>query len=660
MKTRDAAAASLLIVIAALHAWLAVAAMSGKSTTADEIAHITAGYAFDRLGDFRLQPENGVLPQRWQALALGAPTFPSMDSDAWKKGDVWRVGHEFFYDCGNDVALLLSAARAMSSIFGVATLLLSGRWAWRLFGRAGAVVAVLFAALSPTMLAHTGLATSDMCSAFFLLASVTVFWWHLHDGRMVVALVSAVVFGLACVAKYSAPLLLPMFATLALVRSIESEPLHWARWTFRSRASRLAAIAASFALHGIGAVAIIWAFFGFRYSAFDPGLPAGTFYLSWSEVTTYGGTTARLLDWFRTAHLLPEAYLYGLAFVVEHSLARSAFLDGAYSNSGWLQFFPKAFVYKTSPAVIAAVLAALLITVAWARTVRPSRVRERMLTAAPLAALFIVYWIFSLTGHLNIGHRHILPTYPVLTIFIGALGWGVTRMPSPTRIARPVLAAMLGLLCVWQGGIAARAYPSYLAYFSPIAGGSKHGYLHLVDSSLDWGQDLPGLAKWLRAHRKPGEPVFLSYFGLGDPGYYGIEARRLPFVPEFDVCHKPEKLEPGLYAVSASMLQQVFLEFRGPWTAEWERRYQSLRAREHELTGDARMTPEAGEDGKLATTYDQLRFARLCQYLRNREPDDEVGYSILIYRVSQQELEVALDGSLNDLARAVRALSRQP
>ena len=40
--------------------------------------------------------------------------------------------------------------------------------------------------------------------------------------------------------------------------------------------------------------------------------------------------------------------------------------------------------------------------------------------------------------------------------------------------------------------------------------------------------------------------------------------------------------------------------------------------------------------------YEVLRFERLCSYLSQREPDDEVGYSILIYRLSDSDLSAAL------------------
>ena len=52
----------------ALHYALAVGSKLQQSTTSDEIVHLTGGYTFDALHDYRLHPENGVLPQRWAAL----------------------------------------------------------------------------------------------------------------------------------------------------------------------------------------------------------------------------------------------------------------------------------------------------------------------------------------------------------------------------------------------------------------------------------------------------------------------------------------------------------------------------------------------------------------------------------------------------------------
>jgi len=70
----------------------------------------------------------------------------------------------------------------------------------------------------------------------------------------------------------------------------------------------------------------------------------------------------------------------------------------------------------------------------------------------------------------------------------------------------------------------------YLAYFNQVAAGPKNGYKHLVDSSLDWGQDLPALRSWLAQNpdRFGTGQRYLAYFGTALPEWYGIKATSLP------------------------------------------------------------------------------------------------------------------------------------
>ncbi len=80
----------LLVVVAtllALHWLLAVGSKRRESTTSDELVHLTAGYSYWK-NDYRLQPENGNLPQRWAALPtwLGAPNFRR-----WTSNEYWRT-----------------------------------------------------------------------------------------------------------------------------------------------------------------------------------------------------------------------------------------------------------------------------------------------------------------------------------------------------------------------------------------------------------------------------------------------------------------------------------------------------------------------------------------------------------------------------------------
>lgn len=647
--------------------------MREKSTTSDELAHVTGGFTYDHWHDYRLQPENGNLPQRWQALPAtwSGAHYPSFDTLAWRKSEVWLLGYDFFYQSGNDPAWLLLTARAMNSLFGAAIVLLVFFWSRGLWGEIGALVSAVFCALCPTMLAHSGLATSDMCMALFLLAASGAYWWHLQDGRWRIWLLSAGLLGLAAVAKFTAVLLLPICLVMAAVRILHPQPWSMGGVTFRTPLGRLGAIAASTMGQGLVAVVVIWAFFGFRFSVFNPALPPGEFNLPWGFILAFGGWKAHLIEFFRAGHWLPEGWLYGLAFVIRHAEARGAFLDGDYSIFGWVEFFPKTFLYKTPLSLLAGLTASSVLLGLRLRMMARAQVARHLYSVIPLLVLFVVYWLFSLTSHLNIGHRHILPTYPVLYIFCGALGWAAVRAWRHSRAGGLAGAVIIAGLLGWHAAVAANIYPDYLAYFSPVAGGPAEGYRHLVDSSLDWGQDLPGLEKWLGTHRHPGEPVYLSYFGTDEPARYVPDAVLMPRLPGFDRPRPWYWCQPGLYAISATMLQHVYLKQRGPWTLANEHLYQQLRLNEanfRALMDSPRhlpgtrfgFTPE--EWANAWNNYESLRFARLCHYLRARRPDAQPGYSILVYRLDQKEIDAALNGDLRQLAAAVEhaALENPP
>lgn len=637
------------LVLALVHAAVATIGSPEKSTTADELAHVTGGYTFNRWHDYRLHPENGILPQRWQALpaTLTRTEFPPMTSIGWRKSVVWLVGYDFFYQTGNDADRLLLGARAMNSLFGAATALLVFFWSHRLWGAAGALVSLLLCTLCPTMLAHTGLATSDMSMAFFLLAAPSAYWWHLHDVRRRIWLLSALTLGLAAVAKYTAVLLLPIFALLAVCRLFRTEPLTLGGRAFRAVPGKVGAIAASTFGQGLVAVAVVWAFFGFRFSLFNPALAGGEPNLSWDVLLSFGGLKASLIGFCRDWRLLPEGWLYGLSFVLVHAQARAAFLDGEYSIFGWVEFFPKAFLYKTPPTLILAILASTLLLALHLRRLPRTRLLSHFHRVAPLLVLFGIYWLFSLTSHLNIGHRHILPTYPVLYIFCGLLGWAAVRVWRRSRGAGLAVAGLVSSVLGWHALTAARTHPYHLSYFSPIVGGSTEGYRHLVDSSLDWGQDLPALRQWLNTHRQPGEQVYISYFGSDEPHRFVPDAVLLPRLNGFDLPRPWYWCEEGIYAISATMLQHVYNSKNAHWTASHEQSYQQLLLNDasfRALKENPESNPELlhglskDEWAHAWSIYEALRFARLCQFLRARQPDATAGGSILIYRLTQAEI----------------------
>ena len=624
---RGTAATLAAGVLLALFWGMAASVSREHSTTADEIFHLTAGYSYWTLGDYRLQPENGNLPQRWAALPLLAQPvhFPATDQPAWRNADVAEIGQQFFYESGNDLPRMLAAARAMIALFGVACGVLVFRWSRSLFGAAGAVVSTALFAFCPLLLAHGGLATSDMAAALGFLAAALTGWRLLHRVTPGRVLLAGLAWGGLALAKFSAPLFAAMFAAMLVVRLARGAPLPLRCGALRTRVRggrALGALLAASVAALLVAVAVIWSAYGFRFA----GLRGpGGYNHPWSDYG--GGLTVRAVGWARDARLLPDAWLQGFAHTAHFAAGRPAFFMGEFGTNGWTAFFPAGFALKTTlPALALLAVAA----VALARL----RNRRRWYRLAPLVIFVAVYGAFALTSHLNIGVRHLLPMYPVFYILAGA----VVVLPR-----RPWGIALLVLLLGWHAGASLAIRPHYLAYFNPLLGGPARAYTHFVDSSLDWGQDLPGLKRWLDAHAS-GEKVFLSYFGSADPAGEGIHATRIAdgyFDLRSRVVLPP--MTGGVYCISATMFQQIYTLVRHGWAPVHERRYQELRAWADAWLADLDHTPRETAL-PLLIELEHLRFGRLCAKLHPRVPDAEVGYSILIFRLTDADVKAALDG----------------
>ncbi len=654
------------LLLATLHVWLAGSVSRHFSCAFDEPAHLAAGVVYWREHDFRLQPENGLLPQAWAALPLVAdPDFhpPSTGQPAYVEADIWTLGDQLMHRMGNDPAAVLARARFMIALLGGALVLLITLWSWSLFGPAGGLASGFVAALSPTLLAHAGLATSDTAGALGYVAALLAFWRLCHRvslARIAVAGVAAA--GLA-LAKYSAVLFPPIAIVLLASRLLR--PADLPVFGGRVRGARRAP-----ALLGAGLAAVIlawglvWAAYGFRYSAAPDGtVSAARFFKPWADVlmspprriehlmadgTLLPGHTAELrpgpvqafVRVAADARILPEAWLYGLGFVERHSRFRFAFFAGDWRGDGWVAFFPVAYLLKSTPSELALHLlggAGLLFGLR-----RPGG-RRRLYRCLPLAVGLAVYAGFAISSGLNIGHRHLLPCYALAAVLAGAVCAPADRTGGRLRLA--LVAGLVGL----HLGSSFSIRPQYLAYFNFLAGGPDGGHRYLVDSSLDWGQNLPALAEWLEAHPAPG-PLHLAYFGTDNPAAYGIRAQPIaePTPPGAGAPVPPAPLRPGRYAIGATPWQRVYTRVRGPWTPPYEARYQKLRSWLRTLD---RPGPKLGPDGEslsaeelaeLFTDFDQLRFGRLLHHLRARPADARVAHTWFVYEVGAAELEEAV------------------
>ena len=532
--------AVVLLIFAAAFITLTVSSYVQKSATADEPTHLTAGYTALKLGDYRIDPEHPPFLRMWAALPLLWLPDIKLDtaSPYWRAALPGSFAHQFLYR-DNNADQLLYRARFMIVLLGVLLGALLFSWAGELFGFWPAVIVLAFFCLEPNILAHSGLVTTDLGITCFIFGTLYFLW---RTTKRVTAgnLAGMTVFlVLAFASKYSAAFLAPVIVVLLTVRLLRKSP--WPLGRARTLASRQSKtiLAAALAL-GLAAAAYIgiWAAYGFRYERSRDGA-AERFPIS-QRIRTETPHAAAILQWVDQHRLLPNTYAYGFALVQAKAQKRQAFLAGQYSSTGWWYFFPVAFLIKTPLALVILVLAGLGLCLAqpgvfW---------KNDVFVIAPLA----IYLGIAMASSINIGLRHILPIYPFALLLAGKAVeqcWRGVRRAVPLAL---LAAAAVEVLAV---------HPDYLAFFNLAVGGPSHGYEWLVDSNLDWGQDLKGLKHWM--DKNSVEHINLSYFGNADPDYYGIRCTHLPGTPFFAKDQVQGPWVPGYLAVSATNLRGTYL-----------------------------------------------------------------------------------------------------
>jgi len=629
---------SALPLLLSVFAASAIGSLVRESATFDETAHLPAGYTYLDRWDFRHNPEHPPLAKMWAALpawllGLGEPDYESAgwvgihapSSDPLRsRANQWEFGYEFLYGKRGDPSrrnpqrVLLPARLAMVGL-GVLLCLVVYGWAHETWGPAGARIALFVCCLSPAILAHARYVTTDLPAALGFAATL---WcarrWMARPtpGR---ALATGLSLGAALLFKYTALLLVPTLAGLGLIWAASAGSMAAAAARLRQ------GIAAGLLGAGV-AWGCLWAGYGFRYRAVsDPG-----YRLEWEILDPQAGPASRAIAWAREGKLLPEAYLFGLAYARSASRYRLAFLNGELSVTGWWFYFPEAFLLKTPLAFLA--------LVGWVAAEGLLRTRGRSFEGWFLAFPIAVYSAASLTASLNIGHRHLLPLYPILCVAAG----GLPARGSPwRRAAGAVLLAGCGISFLL-------ASPGYLAYFNFLAGGKRGGWRYLVDSNVDWGQDLPQLRRWME--RNAVREVHLAYFGTADPLAYGVRYRKVVLVHDFEPGATQSLPGSGdLFAASVTLLQGVYVDRDEPFAREAVRRGRlsadSVRrwAAERDRLPPSRrlsfrLADWAVKEGLLNEAERKEIEARLLPAFLDRvretlAPIGRAGDSILIYRI---------------------------
>ncbi|HQE91542.1 MAG TPA: phospholipid carrier-dependent glycosyltransferase [Anaerolineae bacterium] len=563
---------------------LGMSQVTHASITFDEGPHLAIGYATLRTGDFRLQPVH-IHPPLANVLAA-APLLLQSDLPDPRSIDGWEIASLSAITDGvvwqyAEPARIATAGRVPLLLLSVLLGALIYRWAQDLGGWRAGLLALALYTFDPNCIAHSALITTDMPVVFF---SVATLYGVKGEGRranqhsMGRLVAMGVLLGLAQLTKVSALMLVPVVGLLLLVQAWQQNRHNSAvandalRMTNDVSHVVFHVLRAWVMVFGVAAV-VVWAGYGFQVG-YVPGFP----------FPLPAATHIRIFQSLRE----------------HYELGHPTFLMGQVSNRGWWWYFPVAFVLKTPlPVLILAVGTAVRFTVKCFHVFTFSRFQMARWIGRwlPVFLFPLLYAISSLLSSVNIGYRHLLPLLPFLYVGIGvgSMKYGVrsrnrqSRTGSGSLFLTPysLLLTPYFLLLAWLAMGTIVLAPHFLTFFNEFAGGARGGYRYLVDSNLDWGQNLWDLQQWMTGHGE--DHIDYAHYSPARLDVYGIDADFLPPDPRA-VAFAPWNPAPGLYAIGATVLQ-------GPYAPD-------------------------------INTY---------AWFRTREPLARLGHALWLYRVSPRE-----------------------
>jgi len=422
------------------------------SEVLDEPAHIACGYDWLKGVPYTIDPTHPPLERALSALPAYFQKVPLLDDPNF----IARGNNILYFK--DDYAHNLAAARRGNLLFFIIAAISMAWWAWRIFGGGVAFVAVFFFTYLPPILGHGGVATTDMAAAAGVMLAIATLDWYLDSRTIWRALVLGVAIGFGLLTKFSFILFFPIAAVIVIVM--------WLRRPRRSAPPRAVATHWSLAVAAVMAMLIVWAGYRFDFDTIAHAHKDGEWLMA--QVGP---------QWIAHVPMPAPLFVAGAAMVRLHDKGgHFTYLLGKTSTHGWWYYFPVVFFFKTPlPFLILALIGLAM-----------------CFTRAPAVALIpIALMLIVLPSSINIGIRHILPIYPPLCIAAAVALVALWQSMS--------LRAVAVLLAAWMFIGVERAHPDYLAWFNEAAG--EHPEEIVVDSNLDWGQDVLRLSKTVKALR---------------------------------------------------------------------------------------------------------------------------------------------------------------
>ncbi len=506
---------------------LAVTSVWNDSPVVDEIPHIGAGYSYIVKQDYRLNPEHPPLAKDLAGFALSFLTLnqSAFQTQFWTKdiNGQWNFGRNLIFNSGNNAILMTRVVKLPMLLFFILSAIIIFHWTRKLYGDKAALIAAFLFCFSPTVMAHSRFVTTDVPALFGILLGTYFFVKFLQSQTKINFILAFIAFGVAQLTKFSVFLLNPLFVILAIAWGLT---MH----------NKIYSVAKTLFLTGaiivLGYLTIVWPIYGLNTINYPPERQkADTTY----QLGSYGNRLiADRVIWTSDKPYIRALAQYGLGLlmVTQRSIGgNTTYFLGEIKQSAWKKYFPIVYFIKEPLAFWGLVIIALIAIITQVKSLKLkvksiNNWTKNNFTEFVMLAWLAVYWYASIKANLNIGVRHLMPTYGFVYILLAgqlsrvAKSAKLKAQGNDAKFKKLFFAFSFSLYALlgWYLFENLNVFPYYLTYFNQVAGGPKGGYLYVVDSNVDWGQDAKRLADWVNENKIT--KISLDYFGWADPGYY--------------------------------------------------------------------------------------------------------------------------------------------
>lgn len=557
--------------------------MNRYSPVQSEVAHLASGLTHWHTGTFELYNVNPPFVRMVSSFPL---LFQNQSPDldipySQIQRPEFYVGAKYIEKNKQYVLKQLKCARFTCLIFvGIALYAcysISKRW-----GRKSSLIALCALGLNPYFIGHSSTIMPDAHAASAALLAVFFFNKWLITKKNSDLLWAGIVLGIAELTKYTLLVLYPSYIIVwAFFQFPQSHGKFDLRLLFEKRrifrslksflqllllfAVSLFVINAGYSFEGTGKSL---SDFSFKSKLFTGRHQDNRFKFSDNELVRIAGNIPVLL---------PENYIQGIDVQrCDFENGLHSYLRGKWALHGWWYYYLYSFAVKIPLGTLCLFFLALFCTF-FLKGYNDSLKREMLILTPGIA---ILVFVSSQTGF-SVHSRYAIPSLPFFFVWISKVGKAFARgCEANSHKSSRVVRFFTVLFLAWSIGSSLLAYPHSISYFNELAAiiptpdkriepnftsrkinsgafldfmniGSLNGPRHLLDSNIDWGQDLFLLEQWCK--KRPDVKEIKTALWTGFP----VD---LTMIPSTSV--PPKNPEPGWFAISVNCLYDDYRRYK--------------------------------------------------------------------------------------------------